>query len=48
MSKIRLYIPKFRKNSSALCNSGTAVVFSNADLTMDDRGWTVIPFGMWQ
>ena len=48
MSKIRLYIPKFRKNSSALCNSGTAVVFSNADLTMDDRGWTVIPFGMWR
>ncbi len=24
------------------------IIFSNADLTVDEQGWTLIPYGMWQ
>jgi hypothetical protein len=48
MPKTRYYIPKFKLNSASLCNNAVAVVFSNAELTIDDRGWTVIPYGMWR
>ena len=48
MPKTRYYIPKFKLHSASLCNNAVAVVFSNAELTIDDRGWTVIPYGMWR
>ena len=50
MPKTRYYIPRFKVSSRALCNDAAAAtwIFANENITIDDRGFTVIPFGMWR
>ena len=42
---------KSRNNSPrTLSNNalGATIIFANGELTVDERGWTVIPYGLWR
>ena len=50
MPKTRYYIPRFKVSSRALCNDAAAAtwIFANEELTIDERGFTLIPYGFWR